>query len=136
MSADVLRRRLADTLEVVSSSRPDEWIPMSSAPGIKNTPLSHDKIVAFTVNALNYHRDQFGYDFPDPQKKLLEDLRDLTPSEIGFLSDIYHQAQISNDLSVSLSCSDQVAIATHEAKIISNHGLLGKAAVGFLRLID
>ncbi len=123
-------------MEVVSSCGPDEWIPMSAAPGIKNTPLSHEKIVAFTVNALNYHRDRFGYDFKDPKKKLLEDLRKLTPNEIRFLSDTYHQAQASNDLNLSLSCSDQVAIAAHEAKIIADHGLLGKAAVGFLRLID
>jgi len=85
---------------------------------------------------LNYHRDRFGYDFKDSKKKLLEDLRGLTPNEIHFLSDTYHQAQASNDLNLSLSCSDQVAIAAHEAKIIADHGLLGKAAVGFLRLID
>lgn len=127
---------MANTLEVVNSGKPDEWIPMSPAPGIKNTSLSQGKIVSFTVNALNSHRDRLGYDFPDPQKKLLEDLRDFTPCELSFLSDVYHQAQASNDLGLSLSCSDLVVIVNHEAKIIADRGFWGKVAVGFIRLID
>lgn len=129
MSVDMLRRRLADTLEEVSSIKPERWIPVMPS-------LSREQILERTVNALNNHRDRIGYDFPDPQEKLLEDLRDLTPGEIRFLSNIYHQAQAGNDFKLSLSCSDQVAIAAHEAKIIADHGLWGKAAVGFLRLID
>ncbi len=109
---------------------------MSADQEIKNTHLPHRKIVEFTVNTLNYHRDKLGYDFPNLQQKLLEDLRQLTPNEIRFLSDTFHQAQASNGLSLSLSCSDQVAVAAHEAQIIADHGLLGKAAVGFLRLLD
>lgn len=123
-------------MEVVTSGKPDEWIPMSAAPWIKNTPLSQDKIKAFTVNALNYHRDRLGYDFKDPQKKLLDDLRGLTGNEIRFISDVFHQVQARNDLCVSLSCSDQIAIAAYEAKIIEDQGFLGKAVVGLLRLID
>lgn len=129
MSADVLRRRLADTLEQVSSIKPERWIPV-------NPSLSREQILERTVNALNDHQDILGYDFSDSRNKLLEDLRDLTPDEIRFLSNIYHQAQAGNDRGLSLSCSDQIAVAAYEAKIIADHGLWGKAAVGFLRLID
>lgn len=136
MSADVLRRRLANALEVVNSGKPDEWIPTVSETGLKKTPHSRNQIAAFTVNALNYHRDILAYDSLNPQQKLLNDIRGLTGNEIWFISDVFHQVQARNDLYVSLSCSDQVAIAAYEAKIIGDHGFLGKAAVGFLRLID
>lgn len=74
--------------------------------------------------------------FRNPDSMLLDDLRDLTPKEIKFVSESFRQAQAKSWRGLPLLCADQVAIASHESEIIENHGLLGKAAVGLLRLID
>lgn len=137
MSVDTLRKRLASNLGVSSTCGPDEWIPIPDSRGPKNTNLSKSKIEAYTINALNRHRDGFGPGFRDSNGKFLDDLRGLTGKEINYISNVFLEVQTKrNDLEVSLACSGSVAVAAHEAKIIADHGLLGKVAVGFIRLID
>lgn len=140
MSADVLRRRLIDALQVTSALNPDEWIPRIIDKVPANTFLSQDEIVDQVVNTINFYRTVLKYDadvhFRNPDNMLLNDLRDLTPREIKFVSETFRQAQAKSEQGLSLLCADQVAIASHESDIIENHGLLGKAAVAIIRLID